>query len=153
MIVKDLHEYIRTYRERDAGIKEVAGVDDDWSATAFGLQRAKCSEEVFDGTIAFEQVHVFDAAEITVERGGNDNDGHMRMTPAEVCRNVGTELTCSQMIVENRNVYVVEDISGLFDGGRRDALVAMLTKDSRTEMEISWFVVEQENTNVGRTDI
>lgn len=151
MIVKDLDENVRADGHADAGVEEVASVDDDWSATAFGLQRTECGEEVFDGAVTLEKVHVFDTAEITIECGGDDDDGDMRATAAEVGGNIGTELAGSEVIVEDGDVDVVEELSGLFDGGRRNALIAVLTEDGGAEMEIGWFVVEQEDTNVGRT--
>jgi hypothetical protein len=51
------------------------------------------------------------------------------------------------MVVEHGDVDAVEDLSRLFDGGGRDAVVSVLTKNSRPQMQVCGFVVEQEHTN------
>jgi hypothetical protein len=153
VIVKDLDEDVGTTRERDAGVVEIARIDYNGSAAAFGLQGTERGEEVFDGAVALEEVHVLDAAEVTVERGGEDDDGDVGAATPEVGCNLGAELTGSQVIVEDSDVDVVEEFGRLFDGGGGDALIAVLTKDGGSEMEIGWFVVQQEDTNAGRIGV
>jgi hypothetical protein len=145
VFVEDLDEDVGAYGEREAGVEEVAGIDDDGSAAAFGSERAKGIEEVFDGAVAFEEVHVFDAAEEAVERGGEDDDGDVGAAAAEEGGDLGTELAVTEVIVEDGDVDVVEELGGFFDGRGRNALVAVLAKNGGTENEVVGFVVEQED--------
>ena len=153
MVIKDLYKDVGAYRERDAGVEEVSSIDDDRSAATFGLQGTERGEEVFDGAVALEEVHVLDAAEVTVERGGEDDDGDVGAATPEVGCNLGAELTGSQVIVEDSDVDVVEEFGRLFDGGGGDALVTMLAEDGGAEMQVGRFIVQQEHAHVRRTGI
>lgn len=59
----------------------------------------------------------------------------------------GAELTGSEMVVEYGDVDIVEEVSGFFDGGGGDALVAMLAQDDSAEMEVGGLVVEQQDAH------
>src|ERR1700722_5076292 len=96
-------------------------------------------------------MHVFDASEITVECGREDDDGDVGAGAAEIGRDFSAELTGSEVVVEDGDVYVVEELGRFFDGGGRDALVAMLPKDGCAEMQVGWFVIKQEDADIGRT--
>jgi len=87
-------------------------------------------------------MHVFDAAEVTIERSGKDDDRDMRVLAAETVCDFGTELASSQMVVENGDIDVVEELDGLFDSGGGNALIAMLAENGGSEVQIGWFVVE-----------
>jgi hypothetical protein len=97
--------------------------------------------------VAFEQMHVFDAAEVAIERGREDDDGDVGATAAEERGYFGAELACSEVVVENRDVDVVEEVGGFFDGGGGKALVSMLAQNGSAEVEIRGLVVEQQNTH------
>jgi hypothetical protein len=97
--------------------------------------------------MALEEVHVFDAAEEAIEGGGEDDDGDVRAAAAKEGRNFGAELACAEVIVEDGDVYVVEELGGFFDGGGGDALVAVLAEDGGAEVKIGGFVVEQQDTD------
>jgi hypothetical protein len=146
-LIEDLDEDVGADGEGDAGVEEVARIDDDGSAAAFGSEGAESVEEIFDGAVAFEQVHVFDAAEVAVECGGEDDDGDVGTAAAEKRGDLGAELTCAEVIVEDGDVDVVEEVGGFFDGGGGDALVAMLSQDGGAEMQIARFVVEQKDAH------
>ncbi len=96
--------------------------------------------------MALEQVHVFDAAEVAVERGGEDDDGDVRAAAAKESGDFGAELAGAEVVVEDGDVDVVEELGGLFDGGGGDALVAVLAEDGGAEMEVGRLVVEQQDT-------
>jgi hypothetical protein len=146
LLVEDLDQYVGADGEGETGVEEVAGVDDDGSAAAFGAERAEGIEEVVDGAVALEQVHVFDAAEVAVEGGGEDDDGDVGAAAAKESCDLGAELAGSEMVVEDGYVDVVEELGGFFNGGGRDALVSVLAEDCGAEMEIVRFVVQQQNT-------
>jgi hypothetical protein len=147
VFVEDLNEDVGADGEGEAGVEEVAGVDDDGSATAFGAEGAESVEKIFDRAVAFEEMHVFYAAEEAVERGGEDDDGNVGAAAAEKGSDFGAELACAEMIVEDRDVDVVEEFGGLFDGGGGEALVAMLAQDGGAEMEIGGLIVEQQDAD------
>ncbi len=147
MVVEDLDEDVGADGEGDAGVEEVAGVDDDGSAAAFGVEGAEGGEEIFDGAVALEEMHVFDAAEVAVERGGEDDDGDVGAAAAKEGGDLGAELAGAEVVVEDGDVDAVEELGGLFDGGGGDALVAVLAEDGGAEVEIGGFVVEQEDAH------
>jgi hypothetical protein len=147
VFVEDLDEDVGADGEGEAGVEEVAGVDDDGSAAAFGSEGAEGVEEIFDGAVAFEQMHVFYAAEESIERGGKDDDGDVRTAAAQEGGDLGAELTVAEVIVEDGDVDVVEEFGGFFDGGGGNALVAVLAKDGGAENEVVGFVVEKEDAN------
>src|SRR3984885_2751757 len=147
VFVEDLDEDVGSDGAGDAGVVEVARVDDDGSAAALGFEGAESVEEIFDGAVAFEEMHVFDAAEEAVEGGGEDDDGDVRTTAAEERGDLGTELAGAQVVVENGDVDVVEELGGLLDGGGGDTLVAVLAEDGGAEVQVGWLVVEQEHAD------
>jgi hypothetical protein len=91
-------------------------------------------------------MHVFDAAQEAVERGGEDDDGDVGAAAAKEGGGFGAELAFAEMIVEDGDVDGVEELGGLFDGGDGDAVVAVPAEDGGSEMEIDGVVVEQEDT-------
>ncbi len=147
LFVEDLNQDVRADGHGDAGVKEVAGVDHDGSATAFCFKRAERVEEIFDGAVAFEEMHVLDAAKVLVEGSGEDDDGDMRAASADERGDLGAELACAEMVVEDSYVDVVREFSGLFDAGGGDALIAALAEDGGAEVKIDGFVVEQEDAD------
>jgi hypothetical protein len=147
VFVEDLDEDVGADGERETGVEEVAGIDDDGSATTLGSERAEGVEEIFDGAVAFEQMHVFYAAEESIERGGKDDDGDVGTAAAQEGGDLGAELTVAEVIVEDGDVDVVEEFGGFFDGGGGNALVAVLAKDGGAENEVVGFVVEKEDAN------
>src|SRR6202012_392874 len=88
-----------------------------------------------------------DAAEETVERGGEDDDGDVGAAAAEKRGDFGAELACAEMIVEDGDVDVIEVLDGLVDGGSGNTLIPMLAEDGGAEMEIAGLVVEQEDAH------
>jgi hypothetical protein len=147
ILVEDLDENVGADGEGEAGIEEVTSVDDDGGAAAFCAERAEGVEEILDGAVALEEMHVFDAAEVAVECGGEDDDGDMGAAATKKSRDLGAELASAKVVVEDGDVNAVEEFGGLFDGGGRDALVAVLAKDGCAEVQIARFVVEQENAH------
>ena len=145
LFVEDLHQHVGADGEGEAGVEEVARVDDDGSAAAFGPEGAERIQEVVDGAVALEQVHVFDAAEVAVEGSGEDDDGDVGAAAAKESGDLGAELAGSEVVVEDGDVDVVEELGGLFDGGGRDALVSVLAEDGGAEMEVIRLVVQQQN--------
>ncbi len=103
--------------------------------------------------MAFEQVHVFDAAKVTIQRCGENDDGNVRAAAAEKRGDFGAELAGSEVVVEDSDVDIVEEVCGFFDSGGGDALIAMLTQDGGAEVEIGGFVVEQQNTHGLRVSV
>jgi hypothetical protein len=97
--------------------------------------------------VALEEMHVFDTAEVAVERGGEDDDGDVRTAASKKGGDLGSKLPGAEMVVEDGDVNVVEEFGGLFDGGGREALVAVLAKDGSAEVQIAGFIVEQENAH------
>jgi hypothetical protein len=97
--------------------------------------------------VALEQVHVFDAAEVAVECGGEDDDGDVGAATAKKSGDLGAKLPCAEVVVEDSDVDVVEEIGGFFVGRSGDALVAMLAQDCGAEMQIARLVVEQKDTH------
>jgi hypothetical protein len=96
-------------------------------------------------------VHVFDAAEITVKGGGEDDDGDVGAAAAQDCGDFSAKLTGAEVIVEDGYVDVVEEFGGFFDGGGGDALVSVLAKNGGAEMKVGRFVVEQKDPHGGGT--
>jgi hypothetical protein len=96
-------------------------------------------------------VHVFDAAEITVKGGGEDDDGDVRAAAAQDCGDFSAKLAGAEVIVEDGYVDVVEEFGGFFNGGGGDALVTVLAKNGGAKMEVGRFVVEQKDPYGGRT--
>jgi hypothetical protein len=92
-------------------------------------------------------MHILDAAKVAIESGGEDNDGDVRAAAAEESGDLGAELAGAEMVVEDGDVDLVEELSGLFNGGGWDALVAVLAQDGGAEMKIVGFVVEQQDTH------
>jgi hypothetical protein len=148
VVVEDLDEDIGADGHGDTGVEEVAGVDHDGGATAFGFERAKGSEEIIDRTVALEKVHIFDAAEEAVERCREDDDGNVGASAAEEGSHFGSKLARSEMVVEDGNVDFVEELGRLFDGRGGDAVVPVLTQDGGAEMQVCRFVVEKKDTDV-----
>jgi len=142
VFVEDLDEDVGANGEGEAGVEEVASVDDHRGAAAFGTEGAQGVEEIFDGAVAFEEMHVFDAAEETVERGGEDDDGDVGASAAKKCSDLGAELACAKMVVEYGDVDAVEEFRSFFDGGGGNALVAVLTQNGGAKVEVGRFVVK-----------
>ena len=97
--------------------------------------------------MAFEEVHVLDAAEVAVEGCGEDDDGDVRAAAAEERGDLGPELAGTEVVVEDGDVDVVEELGGLFNAGRGDALIAALAEDGGAEVEVDGLVVEQEDAD------
>ena len=108
VVVEDLDEDVGADGKRDTRVEEVAGVDDDGGAAALGLEGAEGSEEVRDGAVALEQMHVFDAAEVVVERGGEDDDGDVGAAAAKKGGDFGAELAGAEMVVEDGDVDLLK---------------------------------------------
>jgi hypothetical protein len=147
VFVEDLDEHVGTDGAGDAGVVEVARIDDDTGSAALGFEGAESVEEIFDRAVALEEMHVLDAAEVAVEGGGEDDDGNVRAAAAEEGGDLGTELAGAEVIVEDGDVDGVEELGGLLDGGGRDAFVAVLTEDGGAEVQIGGLVVEQEDAD------
>jgi hypothetical protein len=92
-------------------------------------------------------MHVFDTAEVAVERGGEDDDGDVGAAAAKKSGDLGAKLACAEVVVEDRDVDVVEEIGRFFDGGGGDTLVAMLAQDGGAKVQIARLVVEQKDTH------
>src|ERR1700733_11879203 len=137
VFVEDLDEDVGADGTGDAGVVEVARIDDDPRAAALG----------FEGAVAFEEMHVFNAAEVAVERGGEDDDGHVRTAAADERGDLGAELASAEGVIEDCDVDVVEELSGLLDGGGGDALVTVLAEDGGAEVQVGGLVVEQEDAD------
>ena len=73
-------------------------------------------------------MHVFYAAEVAVEGGGEDDDRDMGAAAAQAGGDFGAELAGAQVVVEDRDVNVMEELSSFFYGGSGYALVAMLAE-------------------------
>jgi hypothetical protein len=73
----------------------------------------------------------------------------MGTAAAKKIGDLGPELSGAKVVVEDGDVDVVEELYGLLDGGSRDALVAVLSKDSGAKMQIRRFIIEQKNANIG----
>jgi hypothetical protein len=97
--------------------------------------------------VAFEEMHVFDAAEVLIDGCGEDDDGDVGTAAAEEGGDLGTELAGAEVVVEDGDVDVVEEFSGLLDGGGRDALVAPLAEDGGAEVQVGGLVVEQKDAD------
>jgi hypothetical protein len=143
VLVEDLDENVGADGEREARIEEVTCVDDDWGAAAFCSEGAESVKEILNGAVALEEMHVFDAAEVAVERSGEDDDGDVGSASAKKGGDLGAELAGAKVVVEDRNVDAVEEFGGLFDGGGGNALVAVLAKDGSAEVQIAGFIIEQ----------
>jgi hypothetical protein len=153
VFVEDLDEDIRADGEGEARVEEVAGVDDDGSAAAFGAEGAEGVEEVVDVAVAFEEVHVFDPAEVAIERGREDDDGDVGAAAAEESGDFGAELAGAEVVVEDGDVDAVEEFSGFFDGGGGDALVAVLAQDRGAEMKVGGLVVQEQDADGMGVDV
>jgi hypothetical protein len=104
--------------------------------------------------VAFEEMHVLDAAEVAVEGGGEDDDGDVGAAAAEERGDLGAELACAEVIVEDGDVDGVEELGGFFDGGGGGALVAVLAEDGGTEKQVCGLVIEQKDANgLGRRNL
>jgi hypothetical protein len=77
----------------------------------------------------------------------------VRAASAKIGCYLSAELASSKVIIEDRDVDIVEELGGLFDGGGWDALVAMLAEDGSAEVQVGWFIVQQEHAHVRRTGI
>src|ERR1700722_8273947 len=141
VFVENLNQDVGTDGQRETRIKEVAGIDDDRSAAAFGSEGTEGVEEILDRAVALEQMHVFDSTEETVERGREDDNGDVGAAAAEQSGDLCTELAVAEVIVQDRDINVIEELGGLFDGGGGNALIAMLTKDGGAENEVVGLVV------------
>ncbi len=108
--IEDLEDDVVADGHVDAGVEEVAGVDDDGLAAALGFERAQGGDQVVDGTVALEQVHVLDAAEAALERGGEDDDGDLGAAAAQLGGDFGAELAGAEVVVEDGDVDVVEEL-------------------------------------------
>jgi hypothetical protein len=97
--------------------------------------------------VAFEEVHVLDAAEVLVEGGGEDDDGDVWAAAAEKGGDLGAELACAEVVVEDGYVDVVEEFGCLFDAGCRDTLIAALTEDGGAQVEIDGLVIEEKDAD------
>ena len=115
--VEDLDQNVGADGQRDAGVEEVARVHDDAGTAAAGLEGAKRGEQIVDGAVALEQVHVFHSAEVAFERGGHDDDGDVGAAAAQQGGDFGAELPGAEMVIEDRDVNLIEELGGLFDGG------------------------------------
>jgi hypothetical protein len=146
VFVEDLNQDVGADGQGESRIKEVAGIDDDRSAAAFGSKGTEGIEEILDGAVALEQMHVFNTTEETVERGREDDDGDVRAAAPEQSGDLGAKLTVAEVIVQDGDVDVIEELSSLFDGGGRNALVAMLTKDGGAENEVVGLVIKEQDT-------
>jgi hypothetical protein len=146
MLVEDLHENVGADGEREARVEEVARVDNDGSTAAFCTKGAEGIEEIVDGTVTLEEMHVLDAAEETIECGGENDDGNVWTASAEKRGYLGSELALAEMVVEDCNVDVVEVLDRFVDGSGGYTLVAMLAEDDSAEMKIIGLVVKKKNT-------
>src|SRR5438874_5335722 len=72
--VEDLDKDIGADRHGNAGVEEIAGVDDYRGTTAAGLKGTEGPQKIFDGAVSLEEVHVLDTAEAALQRGGHDDD-------------------------------------------------------------------------------
>jgi hypothetical protein len=147
IFVEDLDEDVGANGAGDAGVVEVARIDDDTGSAALGFEGAEGVEEIFDGAVALEEMHVLDAAEVLVEGCGEDDDGDVGATAAEERGDLGTELASAEVVVEDGDVDVVDEFGGLLDGGGGDALVAALAEDGGAEVQVGGLVVEQEDAD------
>jgi hypothetical protein len=141
VFVEDLNEDVGADGAGETGVEEVAGIDDDGRAASFGAEGAERVEEVVDGAVAFEEMHVFDAAKESVEGGREDDDGDVRASAAKERGDFSAKLSGAEMVVEDGDVDVVEELDGLFDGGSGDALIAVLAEDGGAEVEVAGLVV------------
>jgi hypothetical protein len=96
-------------------------------------------------------MHVFYAAEVAVEGGGEDDDWDVWTIAAQESGDFSTELAGAEMVVKDRDIDVVEKFGGFFNGGCGDALITVLPEDGGAKVEICRLVIEQEDAYGGDT--
>ena len=92
-----------------------------------------------------QQMHVFHTAEVPVERSRKNNDRNMRPTAPKQSRNLSAELARSKVIIEHRDIDIVEELRRLLDRRGRNTLVAVLAQNRSSKMKIRRLVVEQQH--------
>lgn len=141
--IEDLENDVFGDGHVDAGIEEVACVDYDGLAAALCFEGAEGGDEVVNGAVSLEQVHVFDTAEASFEGGGEDDDGHLRALLAERCGDLSAKFACSQVVIEYGDIDLVEEGLRLFDGSGSLGMIAEFAQDGRAQQEVFRVVIEQ----------
>jgi len=145
--VENFEDDAIAYGHLDSRIKKVTSVDDDRFAAALGLKAAERIDHVVDGAVALEQVHVLDAAETTLERGGEDDDGDFGAQCAKAGGDFCAEFAGAEMVVEDSYINFVKMFFSLGDSGAGDSFVAVHAQDGGAQDEIFGMVVKQQDTD------
>ena len=113
----------------------------------FGFKRTQGGDQIVDRAVTFEQVHVFHPTEAPLQGGGKNNDRHFRPAPAKDTGHFRTELTCSQMVVEDSDIDFVEQLLRLGDGAGGIGQVTVLTQYGGAKQQVFRIIIEQQHTN------
>src|ERR1700679_4004720 len=108
-------------------------------------QRAQGVKKFLDRAVPLEEMHVLNTAEIAVKSRRDNDDGHMRTPPPQKGRDLRAKLARAKVVVEDGNVDRIEQLDRLINRCGRDALVAMLSQNCRTKIEVIGFVIEQQD--------
>ncbi len=92
--------------------------------------------------MALQQMHIFHATEVPVQRRRKNNDRNMRASATKKSGDLSAKLASSEVVVEHGDVDFIEELRGLLDRGGRDTLIAVLAQNGRAKMQISRLVVE-----------
>jgi len=97
-------------------------------------------------------MHVLDPAETPLQGGGHDDDGNLGAAFAKLGGYLSAELAGAEMVVEDRDVDLVEELGSLFNSGGGDRAVTVLAEDGPPKVEINGVVVKQQDANTRRAD-
>src|SRR5215510_8668571 len=91
-------------------------------------------------------MHVLDSAEASLERGRQNDDRNLRTLLAQAVSDLRAKLSCAQMVVEHRDVDIVQPRLSFFNRARSDCLIAVLAQNSCAQKQIVSPVVEKQDT-------
>ena len=75
------------------GVVEIARIDDDWFPAPLRFKGAQSRDEIVDGTVSLEQMHVGNAAEVALQGRRENDDGNFGTFLAQSFGDVGAELS------------------------------------------------------------
>src|SRR5579871_544260 len=145
--VENLQHYVVAHGHGYARVEEVPCIHHHRLAPALGLERMEGRQQVIDRAVAFQQVHVFNPAELPFECGRENDNGNLRALVPKRLRDFRAEFPRAQMVVENGYIDVFQVNFSFFDRSAGDCFITLPAKDSRAEDEVVLPVIQQQYPN------
>src|SRR5260370_14724276 len=147
LAIHDLDHHVVSHGHADARIVKVTRIHHHWLSALLGLEGAQRRQHVLHRAVSLKQMHVFNAPELALQRGGKNDNRDLGTRLSQLFGYVSPEFPRTQMVVEHGNINCLELLFGGFDGRGSQHLVTFFTQDRGPQNQVFFAIVEQKYAN------